>query len=156
MNELVLLQVLAALSNVSRHVEEVHHGQAGRVLLFTWRQKLILAATTGKKKKKSQTCCSSNLDHKGWRGSRARRLTSRGLVSLRNVFRSPPAISSSRMNLGMACRLTPTQRTMFWWLNLLQRGERSRGNVLQKKRVFGRRCSQRQIRVWSLFWLNKS
>lgn len=30
-----------------------------------------------------------------------------------------------------------------------------RGDVLQK-RVFRQRCSQRQIRVWSLFWLNKS
>lgn len=46
-------------------------------------------------------------------------LTSRGLYSLRKVLRSPPAISSSRMNLGIACRLTPMQRTMFWWLNLL-------------------------------------
>lgn len=53
-------------------------------------------------------------------GRSQRSLTSRGLVSLRKVFRSPPAISSSRMNLGMACRLTPTQRTMFWWLNLLE------------------------------------
>lgn len=101
-----------------------------------------------RKKKKSETCCSSDLDHKGWRRSRVLRLTSRGLVSLRNVFRSPPAISSSRMNLGMACRLTPTQRTMFWWLNLLQRWEQGRGTcfskgffvcaVLRDRFVFGR------------------
>lgn len=44
MNELVLLQVLAALGDVSGHVEKVHHGQTGRMLLFTWRQSLILAA----------------------------------------------------------------------------------------------------------------
>lgn len=47
------------------------------------------------------------------RGDTAGFLTSRGLVSLRKVFRSPPVISSSKMNLGMACRLTPIQRTMF-------------------------------------------
>lgn len=35
--ELVLLQILAALSDVSGHVEEVHHGQAGRVLLIRQR-----------------------------------------------------------------------------------------------------------------------
>lgn len=35
-------------------------------------------------------------------------------------MRSPPAISSSRIKRGMACRLTPMQRTMFWWLNLLR------------------------------------
>lgn len=46
-------------------------------------------------------------------------LTSLGLVSLRNVLRSPPAISSSRMKRGRACKLTPIHRTMFWWLNLL-------------------------------------
>lgn len=35
-------------------------------------------------------------------------------------------MSSSRMNRGRACRLTPMQRTMFWWLNLLRgRGERT-------------------------------
>lgn len=33
--ELVLLQVLAALSDVSSYVEEVHHGQTGWVLLIT-------------------------------------------------------------------------------------------------------------------------
>lgn len=43
-NELVLLQVLAALGDVSGHVEKIHHGQTGRMLLFTWRQSLILAA----------------------------------------------------------------------------------------------------------------
>lgn len=32
--ELVLLQVLATFSDVSGHVEEVHHGQAGRLLLI--------------------------------------------------------------------------------------------------------------------------
>lgn len=32
--KLVLLQILAALGNVSRHIEKVHHGQAGRVLLI--------------------------------------------------------------------------------------------------------------------------
>lgn len=31
--KLVLLQVLAALCDVSSHIEEVHHGQAGRVVL---------------------------------------------------------------------------------------------------------------------------
>lgn len=34
MYELVLLQILAALSDVSGHVEKVHHGQAGWVLLI--------------------------------------------------------------------------------------------------------------------------
>ena len=34
MYELVLLQVLAAPGDVSGHVEEVHHGQAGRVVLL--------------------------------------------------------------------------------------------------------------------------
>lgn len=33
--KLVLLQVLAALSDVSSYVEEVHHGQTGWVLLIT-------------------------------------------------------------------------------------------------------------------------
>lgn len=48
-------------------------------------------------------------------------LTSLGLVSLRNVLRSPPAISSSRIKRGRACKLTPIHRTMFWWLNLLSK-----------------------------------
>lgn len=47
-------------------------------------------------------------------------LTGRGRVSRRKDLRSPPAMSSSRINRGRACRLTPIQRTMFWWLNLLQ------------------------------------
>lgn len=47
-------------------------------------------------------------------------LTGRGRVSRRKDLRSPPAMSSSRINRGRACRLTPMQRTMFWWLNLLQ------------------------------------
>ena len=34
---------------------------------------------------------------------------------------SPPVISSSRMKRGRMLRLTPMQRTMFSWLNLLQR-----------------------------------
>lgn len=42
------------------------------------------------------------------------RLTGRGRVSRRKDLRSPPAMSSSRMNRGRACRLTPMQRTMFW------------------------------------------
>lgn len=54
-------------------------------------------------------------------------LTTRGLISLRKVLRSPPVISSSSMNLGIACRLTPTQRTMFWWLNLLQKQKYRKG-----------------------------
>lgn len=33
--KLVLLQVLAAPGDVSGHVEEVHHGQAGRLVLIT-------------------------------------------------------------------------------------------------------------------------
>ena len=33
MYKLVLLKILAALSNVSGHVEKVNHGQAGRLLL---------------------------------------------------------------------------------------------------------------------------
>lgn len=35
--ELVLLKILAALGNVSGHVEKVHHGQAGWLLLITQR-----------------------------------------------------------------------------------------------------------------------
>lgn len=38
MYKLVLLQILAALGDVSGHVEKVHHGQAGRVLLITQRR----------------------------------------------------------------------------------------------------------------------
>lgn len=45
-NELVLLQVLAALGDVPGHVEKIHHGQTGRMLLFTWRQSLILATAS--------------------------------------------------------------------------------------------------------------
>lgn len=36
--KLVLLQILATLSDVSGHVEKVHHGQAGWVFLITQRR----------------------------------------------------------------------------------------------------------------------
>ena len=36
-------------------------------------------------------------------------------------------MSSSNMNLGRAFRLTPIQRTMFWWLNLLREEGTNRG-----------------------------
>lgn len=39
-DELVLLQVLAALGDVSSYVEKVHHGQAGRMLLITQAESL--------------------------------------------------------------------------------------------------------------------
>lgn len=104
MDELVLLQVLAALGDVSSYVEKVHHGQAGRMLLITQAESLNAGG---------RGTVWTNLAGGGG-------LTGRGLVSLMKVFRSPPVISSSRMNLGMACRLTPTHLTMFWWLNLLQ------------------------------------
>lgn len=63
MNELVLLQVLAALGDVSGHVEKIHHGQAGWMLLFAWRQSLILATAwcgTIKGSKAADYCCSSS------------------------------------------------------------------------------------------------
>lgn len=47
-------------------------------------------------------------------------LTARGLFCLRKLFMSPPVISSSKMKRGRMFRLTPMQRTMFSWLNLLQ------------------------------------
>lgn len=37
--KLVLLQILAALSNISGHVEKVYHGQAGWLLLIEKRQR---------------------------------------------------------------------------------------------------------------------
>lgn len=104
--KLVLLQILATLCDVSSYVEKVHHGQTGRMLLITEAENLKAAEHIG-----GETV-STNL---------AGGLTGRGLVSLMKVFRSPPVISSSKINLGMACRLTPTHLTMFWWLNLLQR-----------------------------------
>lgn len=106
-DELVLLQVLAAFGDVSSYVEKVHHGQAGRMLLTTQAESLNAGGGGA---------LWTNLAG----GGGGRGLTGRGLVSLMKVFRSPPVISSSRMNLGMACRLTPTHLTMFWWLNLLQ------------------------------------
>lgn len=36
--KLVLLQILAALSDVSRHIEKVHHGQAGWLILIKQRR----------------------------------------------------------------------------------------------------------------------
>lgn len=36
--KLVLLKILAALSDVSGHVEEVHHGQAGWLILIKQRR----------------------------------------------------------------------------------------------------------------------
>lgn len=98
--KLVLLQVLTALSDVPSYVEEVHHGQTGWVLLITEAQKPTLVTIS----EVYQRFC-TNLDDG---------LTGRGLVSLMKVLRSPPVISSSRMNLGIACRLTPTHLTMFW------------------------------------------
>lgn len=47
-------------------------------------------------------------------------LTALGRFCLRKLFMSPPVMSSRRINLGRIWRLTPIQRTMFWWLNLLQ------------------------------------
>lgn len=40
-------------------------------------------------------------------------LTGLGRVSLRKDFKSPPAMSSSKMKRGKACKLTPMQRTIF-------------------------------------------
>lgn len=57
--------------------------------------------------------------------------TARGLFCLRKLFMSPPVISSSRMKRGRMFRLTPTQRTMFRWLNLLW------GQKVEKKKAFG-------------------
>lgn len=37
--KLVLLKILAALSDVSGHIEEVHHGQAGWLILIKQRKK---------------------------------------------------------------------------------------------------------------------
>lgn len=133
--KLVLFKVLAALSDVSGNIKKVDHRQTGRVLLITKRQDRMLVATWVKKKKKLR----QSLVYVGWHGSifwcAVREshvcLTSRGLVSLRKDLRSPPAISSSRINLGMACRLTPMHRTMFWWLNLLQGHKHSREDVLR-------------------------
>lgn len=96
--KLVLFQVLATLCDVPSYVEKVHHSQAGRVLLITEAQKPTLATS------KARLFC-TNLDEG---------LTGRGLVSLKKDLRSPPVISSSRINLGIACRLTPTHLTMFW------------------------------------------
>lgn len=48
------------------------------------------------------------------------RLTVLGRLSLKKLFISPPVMSSRRMKRGRICRLTPMQRTMFWWLNLLR------------------------------------
>lgn len=42
--KLVLLQVLAALSDVSSHIEKVHHAQTGRVLLIIQRQNMMFVA----------------------------------------------------------------------------------------------------------------
>lgn len=97
MYKLVLLQILAALCDVPSYVEKVHHGQTGRVLLITEKPTLVTMSEA--------RLSSANLD-----GG----LTGRGLVSLMKVLRSPPVISSSRMNRGIACRLTPTHLTMFW------------------------------------------
>lgn len=36
--KLVLLKILAALSDVSGHIEEVHHGQAGWLILIKQRR----------------------------------------------------------------------------------------------------------------------
>jgi hypothetical protein len=54
-------------------------------------------------------------------------LTVLGLFCLRKLFISPPVISSRRMKRGRICRLTPMQRTMFWWLNLLRTHKDSGG-----------------------------
>jgi len=35
--KLVLLQILAALCDVSGHIQKIHHGQAGRMLLIRQR-----------------------------------------------------------------------------------------------------------------------
>lgn len=69
MNELVLLQVLAALGDVPGHVEKIHHGQTGWMLLFTWRQGLILATascgrTNGEKNKKGTKAAAAGSDHR--------------------------------------------------------------------------------------------
>lgn len=111
--KLVFFQVLATLCDVPSDVEKVHHSQAGRVLLITEAQKPTLATTS-----EARLFC-TNLDEG---------LTGRGRVSLMKVLRSPPVISSSRINLGIACRLTPTHLTMFWWLNLLQ-GQKRRKKI---------------------------
>lgn len=60
-------------------------------------------------------------------------LTARGLFCLRKLFMSPPVISSSRMKRGRMFRLTPMQRTMFSWLNLLQSTQRRRAYYLLRR-----------------------
>lgn len=64
-------------------------------------------------------------------------LTVLGRFSLRKVFMSPPVMSSSSMKRGRICRLTPIQRTMFWWLNLLhtQKSEGINPNQLFRRMV---------------------
>lgn len=55
--------------------------------------------------------------------------TALGLFCLRKLFMSPPVMSSSRMKRGRMFRLTPMQRTMFSWLNLLHRRQDHKSQV---------------------------
>lgn len=147
-NELVLLQVLAALSNVSRHVEEVHHGQTGRVLLFTWRQNLILAATTGKKKK-SEACCSSNLDHKGVEKNpcAASHQPGSGLPQERLQVSTGHQLQQDEPGHGLQTHSHAAHNVLVAEFTAERRARQ--GSVLQKSCFL-------QIRVWSSFRLNKS
>lgn len=115
MDEVVLLQVATAESDVPGHLQQLPHWQ---------RRGLILEIGQ----------CqwdTRRLWHKHTRVLQTH--TARGLFCLRKLFMSPPVMSSSRMKRGRMFRLTPIQRTMFSWPNLLRRQNNAKQWRIEEK-----------------------